>query len=34
MVFLLFAAGIAAAFFVGSLVALHLGRHLGLRSIS
>lgn len=31
MVFLLFAAGVAAAFFVGSLLALHLGRQLGLR---
>src|ERR1700744_5212628 len=31
MIFLFFAAGIAAAFFVGSLLALHLGRHLGLQ---
>ena len=31
MIFLLFAAGIAAAFFVGSLLALHVGRLLGLQ---
>lgn len=31
MIFLFFAAGIAAAFFVGSLLALQLGRGLGLR---
>lgn len=31
MIFLFFAAGIAAAFFAGSLLALRLGRYLGLR---
>ena len=31
MIFLFFAAGVAAAFFAGSLLALHLGRCLGLR---
>jgi|SRR5579871_4583952 len=31
MVFLFFAAGVAAAFFVGSLLALRLGRYLGLK---
>ena len=31
MVFLFFAAGVAAAFFVGSLLSLHLGRCLGLK---
>ena len=31
MIFSLFAAAIAAAFFVGSLVLLHVGRRLGLR---
>lgn len=31
MIFLFFSAGIAAAFFVGSLLALHFGRLLGLR---
>jgi hypothetical protein len=31
MIFLFFAAGIAAAFFVGSLLLLRLGRYLGSR---
>src|SRR5438045_8612638 len=31
MIFILFAVAIAALFFVGSLIALRLGRHLGLR---
>jgi hypothetical protein len=31
MIFLFFAAGVAAAFFVGSLLSLHLGRYLGLK---
>jgi hypothetical protein len=31
MVFLFFAAGIAAIFFLASLIALHCGRALGLR---
>jgi hypothetical protein len=31
MIFMLFAAGIAAAFFVGSLISLYYGRRLGLR---
>ena len=31
MIFMLFAVGIAAIFFVGSLIALRLGQHLGWR---
>jgi hypothetical protein len=31
MIFVFFATFVAAAFFVGSLISLHYGRHLGLR---
>jgi hypothetical protein len=31
MTFILFSLGVAAAFFISSLVLLNLGRHLGLR---
>jgi hypothetical protein len=31
MIFMFFAAGVAVVFFVGSLILLHHGRHLGLR---
>jgi hypothetical protein len=31
VIFLFFAAGVATAFFVGSLLSLHLGRYLGLK---
>src|SRR5712664_2580078 len=33
MMFMLFSTAVAAAFFVGSLILLHWGRHLGLRHL-